>query len=1123
MDFGLGLILSFTDNATAGIERASNSITQLSQIAQRSADSLGSLGQSASLDILARMSDRVGNAFTTMGAKVLGSISGIINSVNSVGSEVFFAQNAFTTLFGSSEKASEEMKKIKDYAAESAINYRDLLSMVRLLKTRGIDAFQQIATKTYEASQGAEGYSQTLMAYASDLASFNPQMKNVYGEGVQAAMGAISEYVAEGNKRLLKTGTSLDITQILGENIGATIEERSKQVANLLEQMNMVGQTELMKGTPTQIISSMEDKLFTFLSKVAQESGVYEKYTGILSQVAELVTDITDADMNAFAKSFGEGINAVLNPLGKLVSTLVKTTKNLMDILKLHPKLMKFVTMGGTLTGVFLVVSGVIFKAVGAFSTFANAISTFAGSSIMTAFTTGFSSLVSTLAPLALLFGSLAVAWGTDFAGIRTDVTGFVANIIESFNNARDIVSLDADSMMQRINLLRNSGDFWSNITIGFSELLVVGQALSELFASEDGFTLSAETFQKLDELGLLPLIERFLDVKARFLEFKDGFIRGFNEMSETVGGFFDSLTEKADGTIFESLLSSLNDFLTKLSGADLGAWNDFGATIGNVAGALLMLAPAIALIKSIFPAIVTGVRLAIGAFNLFEGAFELFLDILFGSERVERVAYSIGQLLGNALKNIGLVLQNSLQEVWQSVLGFFSGLSAPVIAVIAVVLASIFAYAFTCWDDFRAQIDSLVGNFTEGLNAIIESVAPAFQQIWDALSGVGAPIIESAIGLWNTLKESISAIIDTIVNSTAFQMVVLYLSAIGEVIMGIAVPQLNTLWNMFVSAFTAMMDISATVVSSIINVIGSFVTTIMDIVSGILNIITGLITGDGDLILQGITTILNSIGSFITTFISSGLNIVNSLIKGGVSFIVTTFTGIVSNITGALNTILSTFSRVLGTIYSTVSEKFNLVGTTIGGIMDTAVSAVQSAIEKIKSFFSGEFPIPKIKLPHFKISGKLSLDPPQIPSISVDWYAQGGVFNRPRIIGVGENGAEAVMPLENNLGWIDTLANEIGNRMRVVPTANNYYSEQPLVSGSTYNNYSSTTTAPANNIDNSVVFNSGAIVVNVANASMEEAERFAQIVMEKIQRKTQVDRVMNYKSLNAPDNEFIF
>lgn len=99
---------------------------------------------------------------------------------------------------------------------------------------------------------------------------------------------------------------------------------------------------------------------------------------------------------------------------------------------------------------------------------------------------------------------------------------------------------------------------------------------------------------------------------------------------------------------------------------------------------------------------------------------------------------------------------------------------------------------------------------------------------------------------------------------------------------------------------------------------------------------------------------------------------------------------------------------------------------------MDNAKNIVKSGIDKLKSFFNFDWRLPKIKLPHFNISGSFSLMPPRIPSFSVDWYARGGVFNSPSIIGVGEAGQEAVMPLERNTGWISILAQKLAERMPV-------------------------------------------------------------------------------------------
>lgn len=80
---------------------------------------------------------------------------------------------------------------------------------------------------------------------------------------------------------------------------------------------------------------------------------------------------------------------------------------------------------------------------------------------------------------------------------------------------------------------------------------------------------------------------------------------------------------------------------------------------------------------------------------------------------------------------------------------------------------------------------------------------------------------------------------------------------------------------------------------------------------------------------------------------------------------------------------------------------------------------------DQIKSFFSGlkdyvagkikdmfSFEMPHIKLPHFNIKGSFDLLKGEIPSLGVNWYAKGGIFNAPSVIGVGEAGQEAVLPI---------------------------------------------------------------------------------------------------------------
>lgn len=84
----------------------------------------------------------------------------------------------------------------------------------------------------------------------------------------------------------------------------------------------------------------------------------------------------------------------------------------------------------------------------------------------------------------------------------------------------------------------------------------------------------------------------------------------------------------------------------------------------------------------------------------------------------------------------------------------------------------------------------------------------------------------------------------------------------------------------------------------------------------------------------------------------------------------------------------------------------------------ETAFNFIATIIEKIKGLFANfNIQLPHIKLPHFSISPpgwKLSdLLKGSIPSLGIDWYKTGGIFNSPSVIGVGEAGPEAVIPID--------------------------------------------------------------------------------------------------------------
>jgi phage-related minor tail protein len=153
------------------------------------------------------------------------------------------------------------------------------------------------------------------------------------------------------------------------------------------------------------------------------------------------------------------------------------------------------------------------------------------------------------------------------------------------------------------------------------------------------------------------------------------------------------------------------------------------------------------------------------------------------------------------------------------------------------------------------------------------------------------------------------------------------------------------------------------------------------------------------------------------------------TLVAGGLGIGVGALVGIIGGVVAVVAAVIAigillwknwdTIKAKATELSESVRAKFEEIKSGISEKINAAKDAVHNAIEKIKSFFRFEWSLPRIKLPHFSIQGKFSLNPPQIPKFAVDWYKTGGIFNSPSIIGVGEAGAEAVLPIDRLSGII--------------------------------------------------------------------------------------------------------
>ena len=88
MDFGLGLILSFTDNASAGINNAANQLMRLTEMAEQSTNSINQMADLTALSSLSVMSGQLGDTFLSMGGAITGMFQKLLQGTIDTGSQL---------------------------------------------------------------------------------------------------------------------------------------------------------------------------------------------------------------------------------------------------------------------------------------------------------------------------------------------------------------------------------------------------------------------------------------------------------------------------------------------------------------------------------------------------------------------------------------------------------------------------------------------------------------------------------------------------------------------------------------------------------------------------------------------------------------------------------------------------------------------------------------------------------------------------------------------------------------------------------------------------------------------------------------------------------------------------
>ena len=345
------------------------------------------------------------------------------------------------------------------------------------------------------------------------------------------------------------------------------------------------------------------------------------------------------------------------------------------------------------------------------------------------------------------------------------------------------------------------------------------------------------------------------------------------------------------------------------------------------------------------------------------------------------------------------------------------------------------------------ALAQQLMGKSAANLNPLIEDQGETYKEVSDTMKKYNLDVVDQeTLDRANEFNDSLDTM--KLLGTAA-------LAQVGSQLAAVFAPALEKVVGWFGKIAEWLGNLNPKVlavigvVAGVLAVIAPVLMVLGKLAFSISSIIT-LVTTIGPAVIGALATAAPVIAA-IAAIIAIGVllyknwDVIKAKAKALWTSIKTTFAGIKASITTAINSVKSYLTSAWSSIKTTASSAWNKVKEAIVSPIKKARDTVKGIIDKIKGFFPinvGNL-MSNIKLPHFSLKWSSKdfgpLGTLKYPTgINFDgWWAKGGIFDSPSIIGVGEAGPEAVVPLNKLWDKLDKMGETSGQN--VVININGY------------------------------------------------------------------------------------
>ena len=451
------------------------------------------------------------------------------------------------------------------------------------------------------------------------------------------------------------------------------------------------------------------------------------------------------------------------------------------------------------------------------------------------------------------------------------------------------------------------------------------------------------------------------------------------------------------------------------------GVLGKLGAALGGVSAPVLAVVAVIAVLVAAFVHLWRtneGFRDAIiGTWNRIKDTISGFCQGIV--DRLNALGFQFTDIV-DVLKTVWDGFCQILAPIFEGVFNHIANILSTVTGVITGIL-DVFIGIFTGnWSQAWTGVKEIFSSIWNGISSFFTNILNVIKGVADVVLGwfgtswneVWTNIKTFFEGIWNGIVSFFTGIWEIIKN--VVQTGIMLIGSILEAAVDIITLPFRFIWENCKEIIIAVWDAIKSKVTTVINAVASVISTVM-------NAIKTVFTTVWNAIKTVVTTVVNAIKSVVTTVFNAIKSIATTVWNAVKTAVTTPVNAIKSTVTSVFNSVKSTVTSIFNGIKSTATSVWNGIKSAITTPIEAAKNKVKGVVDAIKGFFSGmKISLPHIKLPHFRVSGKLSIAPPSVPHLSIDWYKEGGIMTSPTIFGMngsslmagGEAGAEAILPL---------------------------------------------------------------------------------------------------------------